>query len=100
MDGDTTLDCGRYAVMKFDVEAGAGRNQNDVGAQLFGLQRAASRLYPIHLCLVAGSYAASVICVYRYDADGLSTQLWHQLLLHRGEVGIQIHEQPVDFTHR
>jgi hypothetical protein len=29
------------------------------------------------------------------DDDGLAAQLRHQLLLHRSEVGIEVHEEPI-----
>lgn len=70
-------------------------NNKKMRARNLCIRQIEARLDAIRFCLIAGRDAAGVLRFDGNDDEGLAAQLRHQLLLHRGEVGVQVHEKPI-----
>ena len=81
--------------MVFGVELVAAFDQHDLGAHALGVGDDGSGPHAEGLGLVAGGDAAGGVGHHGHHAHRPAAQLGPRLLLHRGKVGVQIDEEPV-----
>ena len=83
------------AVMVVDVELVARLHQHQVGAHALGVGDHGSGLHAVGLGLVTGGNANRCVGHHGHHAHRPAAQLGTHLLLHRGKVGVEVDEQPV-----
>ncbi len=94
-DGQAAFDGFDDAVMVVGVDLVAALDQHDVGAHAFGVGNDGAGPDAEGLGLVAGGDADGCVGHHGDDADWTAAQLGAHLLLDRGEIGVQIDEEPV-----
>ncbi len=93
VDRNAGVHGGNNPVVHEDIEARARVENRDRGAEAFGLTHACAGLDAELLGLIAGSDAAASIADDGRDGDGPASELRRHLLLHRGEVGVEVDEK-------
>jgi hypothetical protein len=93
--GEAGLNSLNYPMVVVHIEFMPGLHQHDAGAEPLGLANLGSGSHPIAFGLVTGSDTAGCIRHQRNHCHRAAAELRPQLLLHRGEVGIEVQEQPL-----
>ena len=99
-DGQAALDRLDNAMVVLDIELMTGFDEDDVGAQLFGVGDDGAGFDAVGLGLVTGGDAAGCVGHHGDDADRAAAQVGPVLLLDGGKVGVEIDEEPVQFGTR
>ncbi len=95
-DGEAAFDGFDDAVVVVDVDLVAGLDEDDLGAHAFGVANEGAGADAEGLGLVAGGDAAGGVGKHGHNGDGPAAQIGADLLLDRGEVGVEIDEEPVE----
>ena len=93
--GQAAFDGLHDAAVVIDIEFVARFDEHDVGAHAFGVGDDGSGFDAEGFGLVAGGDATGRVGHHGNDADRTAAQLGPDLLLDRGEVGVEIDEKPV-----
>jgi hypothetical protein len=93
IDGDVFVDSREDAVMHAHVEARAGVDDGDSGAEAFGVAHARAGLDAFGFCFVACGDAAAAVAGDGRDGDRFAAESGLDVLLNGGEVGVEIEEE-------
>ncbi len=91
-NGDHAVDDAHQAVVHLHIDPGPGLDEENVRAKPPGLPDQRPGLHAMPLGLPAGGDAAGGLRQHRQDAQRPAAQFRAQLLLHRGEIGIEIEQ--------
>ncbi len=94
-DGQAAFDGFDDAVMIVDIKLMTSLDQDDAGTHAFSVGDDGAGFYPVGFCFVAGSDATGCVGHHGHDADGLAAELGPVLLFTRGEIGVEIDEEPI-----
>ena len=90
---DHMVDRAQQPMMPFDVFRGTRQHELDPGAQLARVAHQGAGLHAVALGFHAGREAAGGFRLHRNHADRFAAQARVLLLLHRGEVAVEIDEK-------